>query len=178
MINLVPPQAKKKITLEYWTRVISIWFLTWSSALVLGIFVLVPTYVLIDLQVSSFSNSAASASQKIASMKDVSKSLNTANEQAKVLIDGLQFGLLSDTAKQFSKLENSELTLSQIIIGRNKDGIGPVTLSGQASNRQALATFRDQLLGLPQVENVDLPISNLAKDKDLQFNLTVTMKKI
>lgn len=177
MINLIPPSAKKKIVLEYWTRVISVWFLSWSVALVLGAFVMIPTYVLINLQVSSFSDSAATASQKIATMQDVSADLTVANNQAKALIDGSRFASLSDSAKQFTQLENSNLTLAQITIGRTKDGVGPVALSGEASNRQALADFRDRLLALPQVDGVDLPISNLAKDKDIQFTLTVTMKK-
>ena len=177
MINLIPPTAKKKIVLEYWTRVVSVWFLTWSATLVLGAFVMIPTYVLINLQVSSFSDSAATASQKIATMQDVSKDLTVANNQAKALIDSFKFSSLSDSAKQFTQLENSDLTLSQISIGRTKEGVGPVMLSGEASNRQALADFRDRLLASPQVDGVDLPISNLAKDKDIQFTLTVTMKK-
>ena len=177
MINLIPPSAKKKIVLEYWTRVVSVWFLTWSVALVLGAFVMIPTYVLINLQVSSFSSSAATASQKIATMQDVSKDLMVANDQAKALVDGFRFTSLSGAAKQFTQLENNELTLSQISISRTKDGVGPVMLSGEAHSRQALADFRDRLLALPQVDGVDLPISNLAKDKDIQFTLTVTMKK-
>lgn len=177
MINLIPPGAKKSITLEYRLRVLSVWFFASAVALVLGACVLVPSYVLINVQISALSSSAASASQKLATLKDVSKELDLASKQARALINGLQYNQMSDYAALFRKLESNEVTFSQISINRSKDGVSPIQLSGTATSRQTLATFRDQLLAEPVIESVDLPISNLAKDKDIQFSLTVTMKK-
>ena len=176
MINLIPPAAKKSITLEYWCRVLSIWFLVWAATFVVGIFLLVPVSVLINLQVSNLSGSAETASQKLATLKDVSQELNLANQQAKLAIDNERFEALSFYSELFSNLENAEVTLTNMNIDRLKTGLSPVKLSGQAANRQALAAFRDRLLALPEVQAVDLPLSNLAKDKDIQFGLTVTMK--
>lgn len=178
MINLIPPSAKKSITLEYWLRVISMWSVIWSIALLLGISIMIPAYVLITLQVSAFSESAASASQKLATLKDVSKELEQASEGARVLIDGMRFVKVSDYEALFRDLENDDVRLTQIGIDRTKDGLAPARLAGQAASRQALASFRDALLAQPEVASVDLPISNLAKDKDIQFSLTVTLKKL
>jgi hypothetical protein len=177
MINLIPPGAKKSITLEYWLRVFSVWGFIIAAALLVGTFIMVPDYVLINLQVTAFSDSAASAEQKLSTFKDVSKDLDTANQQAKVLIDGFRFVQLSQYAERLHRLENNEVSLTQIGIDRTKDGVAPIRLSGVAADRQALAAFRDRLLADPQVESVDLPISNLAKDKDITFNLTATIKK-
>jgi hypothetical protein len=177
MINLIPPAAKKSITVEYWLRVISVWFFTTSVALVLGAVLMIPAYVLINLQVAAYSDSAASATQKLATLKDVSSDLNVANQQAKALIDGLRYDQLSDYVALFRGLESSEIALSQINLSRTKDGVAPIQLSGTATDRQALAHFRDNLLSQDGVDSVDLPISNLAKDKDISFTITVTMKK-
>lgn len=176
MINLIPSSAKKSIVMEYWLRVLSVWCFTWAFALVIGIFLLVPVYVLINLQVSTLSESAAQASEQLANLKDVTGEFNLANEQARVLIDGSKRQPLSMHSALFRELETNEVTLSSITIVRAKEGIAPVALGGQAANRQALANFRDSLLTLPQVASVDLPIANLAKDRDIEFNLTVTMK--
>ncbi len=176
MINLIPPQAKKSITLEYWLRVVTVWAFTIAAMFVLGGVLMIPTYVLINLQVAAFSDSAASASQKLATLKDVSGDLDTANKQAQALVIGLRYSQMSQYIKLFRKLENNDVTFSQIGINRTKDGVSPIQLSGTATNRQALAAFRDTLLGQSEVQSVDLPISNLAKDKDIAFNLTVTMK--
>lgn len=176
MINLIPPSAKKKLILEYWLRVCSVWALICSIALLIGTSLMVPVYVLINLQVSNLTVSAESASQKIASLKDVSNELNDANQQAKMTMESRRFVPLSDYTETFGTLENDELKLSRIVLDRAKDGLSPVQMSGEARDRQALAAFRDRLLALPTVASVDLPIANLAKDKDIQFSLTVTMK--
>lgn len=176
MINLIPPSAKKSIVTEYWLRVLSVWCFTWAFSLVVGIFLLVPVYVLINLQVSTLNESAASASEKLATLNDVTGEFNLANQQARVLIDGSKRQPLSTYNELFRNLETSEVTISSIMINRTKEGVAPVALTGEAANRQALASFRDSLLALPEVASVDLPISNLAKDRDIQFNLTVTMK--
>jgi hypothetical protein len=176
MINLIPPSAKKKIVLEYWVRAISVWFYTWAAALLLGAFVMVPVYVLVNLQVSSSSESAASAGQMLASYDEVSKQITISNQEAKALLDSKKYKLLSRYLDTFFSLETSEVSISQISLSRVKEGVSPVQISGSANTRQALASFRDQLLALPDVDSVDLPISNLAKDKDIQFALTVKVK--
>ena len=51
----------------------------------------------------------------------------------------------------------------------------PVNITGTATDRQSLASFRDRMLAHPLISEVNLPISNLATDKDIQFSITVTM---
>jgi hypothetical protein len=177
MINLIPPNAKKRIVVEYWARTVSVWFYIWACALLLGAFVMVPVYVLIDLQVSNSSESAASAEALLASYDELTKQLDDANKDAKALLDSRRFTLMSDYTKSFFALESNAVSLSQVSMSRTKDGIGAVQIAGSADTRQSLASFRDELLDLPQVESVDLPISNLAKDKDIKFALTVKIKK-
>jgi len=176
MINLIPPSSKKKIILEYWARAVSVWFYVWASAFLLGAFVMIPVYVLVNLQVSSSSESAASANQKLASYEDVSDQLNNASLDAKALLDSGKYTPISTYTELFFGLENNDVTLSQISLARAKVGLGSVQISGSAATRQSLAAFRDSLLALPQVDSVDLPISNLAKDKNIQFALTVKLK--
>ena len=72
----------------------------------MGIFLLVPVSVLINLQVSNLSGSAETASQKLATLKDVSQELNLANQQAKLAIDNERFEALSFYSELFSNLEN------------------------------------------------------------------------
>lgn len=177
MINLIPPSAKKSITREYWLRVISVWFVGMTVALLAGIVIMVPAYVLIGLQVSASENSSREASQKIAGYESVSKDLDYANQQARAIIDNFRFLPMSDYVHMVRAHENAEVVVSEVRVNRAKEGFGPVSVVGEASNRQALATFRDRLLAEPEVESVDLPISNLAKDKDIQFTLSVVVKK-
>jgi hypothetical protein len=50
-----------------------------------------------------------------------------------------------------------------------------ITVAGVAATRQDLATFRDIITTDTRISNVNLPISNLIKDKDLLFSMEITL---
>jgi hypothetical protein len=175
MINLIPPSAKKSIIAEYWSRVISVWFAVWFAAILAGISVLVPAYVLIASQVKVYTDSATAASEEIVDFENVTKELTRSSQQAKLLLDGFSEPLMSDYVALFTKLEGDDVTVTKMNIIRSGKIVGPVQISGEATTRQALADFRDRLRAQPEVTAVDLPISNLAKDKDIQFTLSISL---
>lgn len=175
MINLIPPSAKKSITLEYWVRVISVWALLCASALLCATFVFLPVYVLISSQVAAYTESANSASEKIASYENVTSGLIRASQEAKTAIAGTSFVPISDYITIIESAQSASIDVTNISIGRSAEGISPIQLSGVATERQALATFRDRLLAEAQFTSVDLPIANLAKDRDIPFSITITV---
>ncbi len=175
MINLIPPASKKKLHIEYWIRVISVWFTLWSGVLILGAMVLLPVYVLIGSQVSVYEESSAVASEKVAGYENVSVDLIKASEQARVALDVIETPLFSDYITLFDGLHDSDVQINTISVNRKSNTINPVVLTGMADNRHALASFRDRLLADSLVKLVDLPISNLASDKDIKFTITVTL---
>lgn len=177
MINLIPQSAKRGIRLEYWLRVVTVWGVLVTGALVGSVVIMAPAYVLINLQIDASAESSAAASQKIASYESVAKDLNRSNVEAKAVLDTTGYVPISNYVEMIRRLENSNITVSEITIGRAKDSFSPIQIKGQAVDRQSLSRFRDNLLAEPTVASVDLPISNLAKDKDIQFSLSVSVKK-
>lgn len=175
MINLIPPTAKKKILVEYWVRVISVWLILWALALFTAASILLPAYVLIGLQVKAQQESAELASQKVADYDTVSKVLVKASQQAKMIVDEARLPRFSAYALLFERLQGEEIEIMTVRIGRDDKGLTPAVVGGVASDRQALASFRDRLLAEESVTKVDLPISNLARDKDIPFTITVTL---
>jgi len=175
MINLIPRSAKKSIKHEYWVRVATVWLVLFSLALILGVGTLMPAYELINRQVEVYGSSAAEASQKLADYKNVSTGLVESSRQAKYIIDEKNVELISYYVSMFESLQGSGIELSQISLDRSEEGIAPVRVSGVAADRRALASFRDRLLEREEVKEVDLPISNLASDKAINFNITVTI---
>lgn len=178
MINLIPPSAKKSLLIEYWVRVASTWLILWSIALLASAAILLPAYVLIGTQVSVYKNSAQEATEKVAGYEDVSRGLVRASQQARVLVDEDSLPVLSEYMTLFEELQGADVQLNQIAISRKEAGFNPITLSGVASDRQALASFRDRLLSKEEITKVDLPISNLARDKDIQFTITVNLENL
>lgn len=177
MINLIPPAAKKGIRLEYWLRVITVWFILLIGALIASIAVMAPAYVLIDLQIDASAESSAAASEKIAGYESVANELKRSNLEAKAVLDTTSYVPISEYVALVRELEGKNITVSEVAINRSKDGFSPIQVRGEAVDRQSLAQFRDDLLAQPSVSSVDLPISNLAKDRDIQFSLSVSVKK-
>ena len=177
MINLIPFHEKKRVRLEYWLRVFTVWTLLFSFAILLVICVMVPAYVLISVQINSGAETSRSAQEKVVAFEAAGMALQAANKQALAIVNNGQLVPISNHIELIRRYENVNLQVSAITIARTADYFAPLQVSGQAATRQALAAFREQLLAESQVESVELPISNLAKDRDIQFNLTVVLRK-
>lgn len=175
MINLIPPKAKKSLLVEYWVRVSSVWLIVWAVALFASAAIILPAYVLIGERVEVYSFSSAESSQKVGEYEDVSTSLQQASQRAKIIVDESNLPVFSDYIALFESLQGQGVSLNKIVVSRHEGGLAPAVLAGSANNRQALAFFRDRLLDQPLVISVDLPISNLAEDKDIKFNIIVTL---
>lgn len=177
MINLIPQSAKKQIIIEYWLRVLTVWIILLSVVAVVGMAIMFPVYVLVKTQADVYRESADAAVQKIAVYENVSTGLVQSSQQAKIILETNREAPLTQYISLFGALESDSLILSGFLINRGKNGVESVQLTGTALNRQALADFRDRLLAIEVVEKVDFPISNLAKDRDISFDMTVTLKQ-
>jgi len=175
MINLLPKSAKRSLLLEYWIRVVSVWLIVWSIMLLSAAAVLLPTYVLIHSQVEVYEASATTALEKVAVYENVSVVLIQAGQEAGMILNEASAPKLSYYIDRINGLRESEITINNINISRNDNGMAPVTIQGVATNRQTLAAFRDRLQADPLVQDVNLPISNLAQDKDIIFSMTITV---
>jgi hypothetical protein len=176
MINLIPQSAKKSIKIEYWLRVITVWGILMTGALIASIFIMAPAYVLINLQIDASAASSAAASEKIATYESVTKDLARSNAEAKAILDTTEYVPISTYIDMIRSIEGENITVSEVTVSRSKTTFAPIQIKGEAVDRQSLSRFRDGLLANPAVAGVDLPISNLAKDKEIQFNLSVSLK--
>lgn len=177
MINLITPEAKKELIVEYWTRVVSVWLMLWSIALLAGASLMIPVYVLVSSQINSYGDSAAEASAKVLSYGDVSTSLKKATDQAKIIVEESEMLLFSDLISLLGGLEGNNIAINKMSFKREKDKIETISLSGEATDRQSLASFRDRLLAEERIAEVDLPISNLAQEKEISFTISVKLNE-
>ncbi len=177
MINLIPAEAKKHLVREYWIRSVTVWFFLWSFVLLLGIAILVPSYALIHLQVNAYKVTAETADEKNADFESTAKELERASKTAVALEKHFSYGGMTEYISLLKEFESSNISITQVTIERTEQGVAPIKITGIAEDRQALASFRSRMLEAEKIESVDLPISNLAKDKQIPFDLTITMAK-
>jgi len=176
MINLIPPTAKKKIFLEYWARVATVWLTTASVLVIVGIFLLLPSYVLIDSKIDVYAEGIEELIAEVNEYNNSVAQLIEASNQAKLIIgqeDHREFSavlsLLENIAGDFVTLTSYEFTRA------TNHNLSPIVINGRAGTREALADFREALLADPAIESAFLPLSNLARDRDLTFSITVTL---
>jgi hypothetical protein len=176
MINLIPPTAQKQVTREYKIRVVSVWlFLLGFACLVVAIFN-IPVYVLVQSQLSTYLQEFTLASNQSDSFKSSEATITKANAIATLLTKAEQSTTFSDVINELEKQASAgggvTITSFNFLL---KDGVlTPVVISGTADSRLLLSEFRDALAKNPRFENATLPLSSLAKDRDVPFSITLT----
>lgn len=177
MINLIPPVVKKAVVTEYWIRVFSVGLFMLSAVSITIMISALPVYVLVSAQVDVYAESATKASEKIAEFDLSAGSLVKANLMAQRILELRQDSSFADAVTQIEAVRGKDISINGYDFSRKDKNLAPVLVNGESSTRQALSDFREILLKQENIAEVILPISNLAKDKDIQFSLAVTFKR-
>jgi hypothetical protein len=178
MINLIPEEARKKMVTEYWFRVASVWMFVLSGVCMLVSVAMIPTYVLVDGQESAFADSALLAREEVSSFDDIAKDIVDANTQAQLTIAHSKRVLLSTYFKLIDSLAGESISLEGYSFTSEEGVINSIQTRGTARDRQALASFRDSLRNQDSIAEVDLPLSNLAQDRNIPFVITISPNAI
>lgn len=177
MINLIPPSAKKSVSIEYWTRVSSVALLILSGIIATSTLLLLPIYVRINSQIKVYAESAKDATDKVSKYDLSSSALVKASTQARLLLDLQDEQTFTAIIATLLAFTNAQISIDSFELNRDKDGLTPIQITGKSLTRQSLADFRKTLLEHKDIRSAFLPISNLTQDKDISFTVTVTMEK-
>lgn len=178
MINLIPPIVRKSIITEYWVRVFSIWFFIVAVVATAAVLLSLPVYVLVSSQVNVYEQSALEATQRVNEYDLSAGALVRANVMAQKVFELRGVEKFSTIVTSVEALQGSDIVIEGFNFARTDNTLAPVEVSGRAATRQALADFREALLAQESVSDVILPISNLAKDRDIDFSLSVVFKEV
>ena len=172
MINLIPPTAKKSIKREYIKRVVTVWLFLFSSALAILTVFLLPTFVVLQSEISALEETAEAGRIRVAQYDISATELVKANAQATLLLKQATSSSLTGIVDTLAILAGTKVSLTnyQFI---DLDSVGKITVSGVAATRQDLAAFRDAVSNDARFSAVNLPISSLIKDKDLLFTMNM-----
>jgi len=173
MINLIPPHARRRVGQEYWLRTVTVWLFLLSIAFVCIAILFIPTYILVQNQLSVYSVAFQSAAADNEQFSESKTAITNANVTARLLA--------AEDAEQFSKIVrdidqtvSAAIVLTNIALDRKEGEIAPIRVAGVATDRVSLAAFRDALEAQEQFAAADLPLSSLAKDADIPFTITIT----
>lgn len=173
MANLIPPDAKHAIIIGYWLRVITVWFVLVGCALFAVAALKTPTFVLVQSQLRTFSDQYEGARQNEETFIQVQQALNAANRLSGLLAENKEEIQLSIVINQLDTMAGDDVRISNFQLQKTEAVLNKITINGLANTRTALADFSKNVEAHPAFTEAEVPIANLAKDKDISFSIEV-----
>ncbi len=174
MYKLLTDEQKKVVESEYKHRlaVIALWALI--AIVVIGMVSLFPSYILTNARHAEVSERLALLEKTGLSLEDqeVQTWLDQMNQKLKILAPKLDNDRPSLFIEEALKARTQGISITSLE-WRRAEGREVLALSGTARDRQSLINFESALDKSGKFGDVSLPISNLAKDKDIDFQVNL-----
>ena len=173
MINLIPPDARKVIVTEYWLRVATVWL--WLVAIGLCIVAVLnaPTYVLVNNQLNVFTEQYTAAQLQQDEFERLETEIKTTNALATHLRRPATTTAPSVYLDALDALAQNGVSITSFTFTITDAVVASVGLVGVAVDRAALTAFSDVVEAHALFSDAEIPIANLAQDKDITFTITV-----
>ena len=97
------------------------------------------------------------------------------NVKLNILNTALEYPELTHFVNSIIANKTSSIHLNQFIYTAVSSTTATINLGGISNTRQSLVSFVKSLQGLKIFKIVDLPVSNLAKDKNIDFSINLTI---
>jgi len=175
MFKLLTEETRKKVAHEYMLRRLIVAFLALDVVLVIGIIGLMPSYVLSDVRQVEVSERSRilDATGNISDNSELQAWLTRANLQLALLAPQPNVRKPSEVMGNLLSQDTVGISLTTFFWVKVDDEI-LLQVEGMADNRQALINFENNVSASGHFSDVSLPVSNLAKDSDINFQVTLT----
>lgn len=176
--TLLPEKERNILKREYRIRLAIFLLFFMSCSVLIGILALIPSYIL-------------SYSQEKVALNDIEKlQKSRKNSGVDVLLKELSQASKIATKIKNSTKDSSPSKLIALIVSYKNQGITidsfdivssqtatstMVNIRGKASTRDLLIKFKERLISDGSVLKVDLPVSDLVKNRDIQYNMKISL---
>jgi hypothetical protein len=176
MFTLLPQQQRKLLYRQYRTRLLIVILLMSTSLAIICAIMLLPSYIYLSFSHASLEGQMSQVEKKV---KEKS------NKGIMTVLGGIQSNLsiikpdeteIVDTIKKVINDMNTGISITSFTYNYGSKNNSSLTFKGVAKTRSELIDFTKELKKEIGFTGVDLPISNLAKEVDVPFNITVVGK--
>lgn len=167
---------------EYFIRFLIVFLFFVSCGVILGIFSLAPSYVL-SLNGERDTLKEVQALQKGRQARGtdaISNELSATYALIKSIEKDYDKASFSKTIDEIASLRTPQIFYSSISLQKlDRTATSTITaiVQGKALTRDSLLKFKKNLESDPNISKVDLPVSDLAKSKDISFAVKFSIKK-
>lgn len=135
-----------------------------------------PVYILVSTKLSAYRGSQDSA---LESAKSESRAIEgdvlSLKEKLTYAKSDAERTPIVSVVEKIARARNAGISVTSVSIKRGSEK-GAVTVAGKASTREALVSFSKRLQGEPSFSSVNLPVSSLAKARDIAFSIVIDAK--
>ena len=180
MINLLPYDEREAVEKERIRRFVIVASLSVSFILAAGIVLMLPSYLKLTFERESLDRGIASEIKASGAgpTEGFKIALGDLNKKIAIL-DGAKKGATDVThiIEGVLKARPAGVAINSIAYGSvSKGGSKTVLLSGQAKTRDNFLAFEKNLEDSGDFKKITSPVSNLLRDADLQFSLSLDLK--
>lgn len=172
MINLLPPTAKKAWASERRLRVFVTFCLLASFVSLAALVASLPTGELLKRHGQSLAADEGLAKEVQARAREVEIDLKSTRALIEHLSRPIEQKQYSALIAEMDDLAGEDAILTHFNFNNKKE----LELNGIATTRASLSAFHARLESHESVKAVELPLSNLVKDTEVPFSITVTFK--
>jgi len=166
MFKLLTEEERQKVAHEYAMRRLIVMLCALILVLVVGIIGLFPSYLLSNVH-------RIMALERRNEDLGLQVWLEEINRKLQLLSPALDTDRPSHLIKKILDQKNEGIIITGFSSIKAKDKTN-LSVSGVSANRQSLITFENRIASLSDFSEVVSPISNLAKDKDINFQIRLS----
>lgn len=175
MRNLLTLSFKHKLRQEYLLRVFSVAFWMLTSSMVIGALGLLPAYVLSEARLNALQDQYTFLQASVASLtSDTSATpLTGLKRKLDVLSKEKNDARLTDAVLSVLSYRGEGVVLGSFDYSTTGN-TSSLKLRGVAKDRDSLLSFERALRQDGRFGKVELPVSSLVREKDIEFDLTLS----
>lgn len=175
MFNLLPESIRSDIKNEYKTRrlfVVLLFVISLQITLVIFVF---PSWINLNSKISDSKNrvNQLDNSKILNTSTDVKPIIKNINTELGIIDKSLDYPKLLPILDSILEQKSSSIKVSQFSYVSNSTSTAIINIKGVSATRESLVEFKRSLDGLKKFKGVNLPISNYAKDRDIEFSMDV-----
>jgi hypothetical protein len=177
MLNVLTKDLRNNLEKDYKRRKFLLWLVISIFILFYITIILTPSFVFVVSEKKSLDITSESVKKSQNSKDDVlTKKIFDDTNNYLVYINSTKSPVyVQDLLNKIVSFKNTGIRLTDVLYQSQTSSTSILTLRGVASNREALISFSKNISSDPLFKNVNIPVSNFAKDKNISFSFDINV---
>ncbi len=179
MFNLLPKNLRDRIKKEYKLRLTIVSIISVIFIQVCFLVFVFPSWLSSYYKEKDFFLKNEEMSQFLSTLDIASTTsyIKLVNTKLTTIDKSLDYPKLIPIIDDVLSKKISGIKIDSIYFAVNNENTAVLNINGIGSTRESLVSFAEKLKETSYFKNVNLPISNLAKDKNIDFTISINIEK-